>query len=147
MKVYRHMFVVLILALGLSACASAVPTPTPTPRDGEPETPVITWHREGGIAGFCDDLFILADGNVIARSCNRQGDRYGTLSAEQLAQLTEWVAQYASFDAGYRDPAVADAMQVRFSFAGGGEAEADAAAQEAMMQFAGEIFGSLAGEP
>lgn len=145
MKAYRTLFVLLILALLLSACSAG--TATPTPIDGAPEQPVITWHREGGIAGFCDDLFILADGNVIARSCNRQGDRYGTLSAEQLDQLTEWTAQYASFEGGYRDPAVADAMLIRFSFVGSGESEADDAVQEAVMQFAGEIFGSLAGEP
>lgn len=145
MKAYRILFVLFILAIFLSACSAG--TATPTPIDGVPEQPVITWHREGGIAGFCDDLFILADGNVIARSCNRQGDRYGTLTADQLVQLTEWAAQYASFEGGYRDPAVADAMLISFRFVGSGEAEADAAAEEAVLQFAGEIFGSLVGEP
>jgi hypothetical protein len=33
---------------------------------------VIGWHRDGGLAGFCDDLFIYETGVVIATSCKHE---------------------------------------------------------------------------
>src|SRR5690349_8826421 len=57
---------------------SAIPTgtataPAPTGNDAPipfpADTAVLTWHREGGIAGFCDDLTVYADGSFTVANC------------------------------------------------------------------------------
>ncbi|RIK35401.1 MAG: hypothetical protein DCC57_23385 [Chloroflexi bacterium] len=107
----------------------------------------FAWHREGGIAGFCDDLTVYVTGLVYASSCKSQppatiGQR--TLTAEELAQLYMWIDTYTSFEAGWRDPAVADAMSTKMTFMGVGEQVADAATQQAIADFAAALYTGLA---
>jgi hypothetical protein len=106
----------------------------------------LAWHREGGIAGFCDDLTVYVTGHVFAASCKVQppepvGQRL--LTADELAQLYMWVDTYAQFEMEQRDDAVADAMTTTLVFAGAGEQVADEATQQAIAGFAAELFAEL----
>ncbi len=98
----------------------------PAPGSSAPDTSdavVITWHREGGIAGFCDDLTVYGNGTVVAASCKgNQSKELGRkdLTADQLKQLVAWVNTLKSFQSDQTDPAVADAMTIRMSFTGAG---------------------------
>ncbi len=106
----------------------------------------FAWHREGGIAGFCDDLSVYRTGQVYASSCkgNTPVDLGQTrLNAEQLDQLYTWIDTLQSFEIDQTDPAVADAMTVRMVFSGAGEEMADEAQQQAIQEFAGKLFAEV----
>ncbi|MEZ4662758.1 MAG: hypothetical protein R2911_34855 [Caldilineaceae bacterium] len=93
-------------------------------------TPAILWHREGGFAGFCDDIAIYANGDVTVSSCrgNQAEDvAHIQLDADQQAMLDDWLARLQSFKIEQKDVAVADAMTIRLQFAGTGNAPASAA--------------------
>jgi hypothetical protein len=86
---------------------------------------VLVWHREGGIAGFCDDLIVNADGSYSIDTCGSRpkNHRSGQLDAGQLKQLTGWVAQFQSFNTAKDKGAVyPDAMIQQIVFTGGGTA-------------------------
>lgn len=104
--------------------------------------PVLTWHREGGIAGFCDDVNIYADGRVTLYSCRGNPPvevAQTQLTADQAATLNDWLTRLAPFKFEQSDPAQADAMTVRVNFAGQGGAEATDAEQQALLTFVQEL--------
>ncbi len=106
----------------------------------------FAWHREGGIAGFCDDLTVYVTGRVYASSC--RGNEPQTLGkarldAAQLAQLYDWVDTLQSFEFEQRDPSVADAMTIRMVFSGAGEIPASAEIQAGMETFASTLFAEV----
>jgi hypothetical protein len=111
-----------------------------------PQPPALNWHREGGIAGFCDDLGLYANGNVYARSCKAgplQSGIHARLSGERLAQLEAWIGSLCSFGFEQSTGAVADAMTVRLTFQGMGTGEASQEQVEAMLDLASQIFAEL----
>jgi len=135
--------VVLCLAL-LAACAPRAASPTPA---GDPlKNAVLTWHREGSIAGFCDDLAIFGDGRLVATSCKggRQAElSQGVLNGGPKEQLDGWLARFKAFEWERKDDAQADAMAVRVVFAGRGSAEATPEERQAIEAFAARQFVEL----
>jgi hypothetical protein len=106
----------------------------------------FAWHREGGIAGFCDDLTVYVTGQVYASTC--RGSEPQTLaatflSAEQMAQVYTWVDTLQSFGDDTTDPAVADAITVRMFFSGAGAQAASEAEQQAVKDFAAQLYTQL----
>jgi hypothetical protein len=106
----------------------------------------LAWHREGGIAGFCDDLTIYVTGEVYAASCKGQtaqdlGRRY--MTAEELEQVYAWLDEYAPFEYLHDDGNVADAMKVTLIFSGAGATTADAAVQQEIVLFAQQLHTSM----
>ena len=103
--------------------------------------PVLVWHREGGFAGFCDDVSVYADGRALIESCRETGSgRETTLTAEQRRQLAQWTRLLASFEQENSDPAVADAMTIVIVFKGDGAVAASDTDFEAMSQLAEQIL-------
>jgi hypothetical protein len=103
----------------------------------------IVWHREGGIAGFCDDLTIHMTGNANATSCaGTQPQELGQylLNPEELQQVYTWVDTLKSFQAEQKDNATADAMTTQLSLNGLGSTEAEAATIQEIEAFAANIF-------
>jgi len=105
--------------------------------------PVLAWHREGGIAGFCDDLTVYLTGDAFASSCKgNQPTNLGhaRLTAEQLAQVYAWVDRLKSFEFERTDPAKVDQMTIRIVFSGAGSVDATDADIQAIQQFAADVF-------
>jgi hypothetical protein len=103
----------------------------------------FAWHREGGIAGFGDDLAVYVTGEVFATSCKGgQPDDLGRgyLTAPQLQQVYGWLDSLQNFYVEHTDPATADAMTVRLVFSGTGAAEPTDADQQAIQDFAAALF-------
>ncbi len=99
----------------------------------------MVWHREGGIAGFCDDLAVYVAGHGWPSTC--QTDPATTLdkrwlTAGQAGQLFGWIDALASFSFERRDPAVADAMAETLAFTGSGVTPASEVDQQAMLSLA-----------
>jgi hypothetical protein len=103
----------------------------------------ISWHREGGVAGYCSDLVVYVTGKVVATSCKgAQPQELGQyfLDAEQLQQLYEWTDTLKPFEMEQTDNATADALTIRVVFYGNGAQEASAADQQAIESFAADLF-------
>ncbi len=103
----------------------------------------FAWHREGGFAGFCDDLTVYVTGEVWAGSCRGATPEdlgHFRLSAEQLTTLYLWVDTFAPFEYGQRDLATADSMTVYLLFSGAGAQTATEADQALILDFAQHLF-------
>jgi hypothetical protein len=107
---------------------------------------VLTWRREGGIAGFCDGLIVYQTGEALATSCKGiapGGQVEGQLAGERLQQLADWIGKFESFDVVQKDDATADAMVVQVVFYGQGTTKATEADVQAIREFAAQVFQEL----
>jgi hypothetical protein len=109
-----------------------------------PATLALVWHREGGIAGFCDDLYIYFSGEAYGSSC-KNGDLYpaGTLTADELSQLETWIKTFGPAALQIKDPAVADAMTTTLTFSGHGTRQPGEADQTAILNWAQAVYDRL----
>lgn len=112
----------------------------------------LAWHREGGIAGFCNDLAAYVNGRLQATNCNREGDAAQVgqrfMTADELAQLYGWLDEYSSFefihqDGGKEGEVMTDAMKITLVFNGRGATQADEETQQEIISFAQALFTSL----
>lgn len=103
----------------------------------------FTWHREGGFAGFCDDLTVGRAGWAAPTTCKigqlREASKY-RLTAGELEKMYTWLDLLASFDFEHKDAAVADAMLVRVSFKGMGRQEAVLTLREEVASYGSQLF-------
>lgn len=111
----------------------------------QPATLALTWKREGGIAGFCDNMTVFLSGEIYTTSCNGPDSRMGTLSAllsaEERDQFTTWIGTIGQTEVNASDPeGVSDRMVVTLSFFGIGSGELPADEQEALLQWTQELF-------
>ncbi|MEK7327989.1 MAG: hypothetical protein AAB217_22320 [Chloroflexota bacterium] len=103
----------------------------------------LTWHREGGFAGFCDDL-VVAMGQAQASSCiPSTAYPLGALTDEESAQFKEWAETFGSVVIEMRDPAVADAMTTVLTFNGNGDGQPAEAEQQLMLAWAQAVYDRL----
>jgi hypothetical protein len=108
----------------------------------------FAWHREGGIAGFCDSLEVYVTGDAYAASCAGEAPQDlggGRLSAEQLEQVYAWMDELQAFEMEHTDDAIADAMSIRLVFSGAGSAEATEDDIQALQDLAAQLFARLSG--
>lgn len=150
MKLKLSTLLTIALAFVLTACGNAttsVPTLAPSaepPDDMTPipfpnETEVLSWRREGGIAGFCDALTVFANGDFTVANCMGQPPvRNGELNDQQMAQFTNWVKTFESFEDGPDDTTVTfpDQMFVKTIFKGAGTTQAGPDDIAAISEFA-----------
>ncbi len=111
---------------------------------GEDVGKVISWHREGGIAGFCDELVVYASGWVKVANCranNQDAPGYYRLNSQQLSQLYQWTDRFGSVEISQDDPpGAADAMTITLTIQGRGSQKPSQANQQEMFLFAQEIY-------
>ncbi len=103
----------------------------------------FAWHREGGIAGFCEDVTAYVTGQLYITSCRGQTPETieaRWLTAEELEQIYAWQDRFAPFEMIQSDNAQADSMTVRLVFSSSGDTEASAADQQAIADFAADLF-------
>ena len=102
----------------------------------------LAWHREGGIAGFCDDLLVYAYGRVQATNCKSSPADARTLQldAAQLEQLFTWLDGYLPIQDYQTDPATADAMTRELLLNGTGSRAAGDAEKQALSDFASALY-------
>ncbi len=108
----------------------------------------LSWHREGGIAGFCDDLVIYDAGEVRAAECTSNGKTWsGSLrdlaSAEELTKYNAWLAKYATVTVNMDDGGTADAMKVTLNLNGSGHAQPTGAEKQEMVAWAQALYAKL----
>lgn len=108
-------------------------------------TLALRWHREGGLAGFCDDLLIEWSGVAQPRACKlRLAYPEGALTDAELQQLQAWGMLFGTVTLTQTDEAAADAMTLTLSLSGFGLAQPTEAEQQAMLEWAQAVFTRLA---
>lgn len=144
----RLALLLAVIALVLAACGTAAgPGPAETPGS---DVAVLTWHREGGLAGFCDEVAVLGDGRVVVANCGAGEDAVvaeGTLTPDQQAQLEGWTSRLQAFDIEETDPATADAMTVRLALVGRGSEEATEQDLQDIRDFVASLYLDIGGLP
>lgn len=103
----------------------------------------LSWRRDGGIAGFCDELLINRSGFATASSCKNTKPAAGFLQAGQLEQLYTWLDELKVVDVKFSDPAKADAMHTSLKLNGTGSGIASQTAQQSILLFAQDVFNQL----
>ena len=101
----------------------------------------FTWHREGGIAGFCDDVTVYVTGLTSISNCTGF-NRQLYLNSSQLEQLYGWVDTIKSIDYSHTDPDITDPMTIRLAMSGIGNRQASQAEIQAMSDFASSLVAS-----
>jgi len=90
-----------------------------TSKDGsriQPATLALTWKREGGLAGFCDNLTVFLSGEIYGDQCKSQpsgtmGTIASLLSSAERSQFSAWMSKYGQATLDASDPkGVADGM-------------------------------------
>lgn len=104
------------------------------------EQPILSWARDAGGLSHCDRLSIYGDGRVEAVACRAttvESTAHGTLSAEQLAHVLAWAAEYASFTR--REMEISRAVRTT-ALHGSGEAIPELETKVEIAAFAADIF-------
>ena len=113
----------------------------------QPATIALTWTREGGFAGFCDQLIVFLSGEVYGSSCrSTQPDGtiqpfVGLLSAVEQKQFFAWVQEFGQVSIDVSDPPMAaDGMAVTLEFYGNGKGKPSETEQQTLMEFAQGLY-------
>lgn len=118
---------------------SAVASPQPTAVSGAQ----LTYRREGGFAGFCDELHIMAPATVIRYTCKSNGlveDGRRSLSSSEAGIFRTAQTRLRTLAFVQSDKAVADGMTVSLSLQGVGMADASPLERSALLQFAQSLL-------
>ncbi len=133
------------LAWGLLFACGSSPA-APEGDDNPPDaTVVLSWSREGGFAGFCDELKVTAAGDVAASSCKTAGVRTRKLSSEDAARLNDWRRAFGRVDITSKDSASADAMTLKITLAGNGRDQPSDAQRLELLDWAQRIYSQTTG--
>ncbi len=108
-----------------------------------PEGQILQWKREGGLAGFCDQITVYDDDRAIATACEaglnaERGRR--VLSSDQSQQVRRWRDVFASFEADWSDQAALGLLQVHVVFIGQGTAKPTSSDVDAIQTFAAALL-------
>lgn len=114
---------------------------------------MLAWHREGGVARFCEDVVVSTSDEAVVTSCAAGEPAVwgqAKLDARQLAAMESWVNTLQPFEHVRTDPATADGMIDRIVFAGAGQQQAQEPDLALVFDFAQSLFNEVAiaaGEP
>lgn len=115
----------------------------------QPATLALVWTRDGGIAGFCDNLTVFLSGEVYGNRCNSEPDRtMGTfanlLSKDERKQLNAWIKELGQVDLDASNPeGVSDRMEVTLSFYGSGQAVLGKSDEQEILLWIQNLFQKL----
>lgn len=118
--------------------ASTLPAPGPV---------VMQFHRQGGIAGLCDDVILHADGIIEYHPCG-QPAHTATLTQSEQADLADWISKLRGFTFELEDnPGGPDNLVRELQFTGQGSAPATDEQKQKMLDWLEAIYSELAQQP
>jgi len=115
----------------------------------QPATLALTWKREGGIAGFCDNIAIFLSGEVYGYKCRAESDAKidtfaNLLSASEQKQFTAWITEFGQVTVDASDPkGVSDRMEVVLELYGVGSSKPSDTEEQAVFAWAQDLFQKL----
>jgi hypothetical protein len=109
--------------------------------EGNLEGLTLSWQREGGLAGFCDEMVIFTSGEGSISSCRENEERRSfRLDETQMTQMQAWIERYGLVMVVDGEPVTADGMEIRFTLNGSGSDTPDDAVEAEMLEFAQTIY-------
>ncbi|GAB4473016.1 MAG: hypothetical protein Kow0088_07990 [Anaerolineales bacterium] len=103
---------------------------------------VIAFHREGGLAGICEDVLIYSSGIAELSSC-RPGQQLSVqriyLTAAQMQEIYRWLDTYLPFESAEGDTNTPDSLSLRMVFNGKGQQDVSDPDRREIIQFVQEI--------
>lgn len=115
----------------------------------QPATLLLTWMRDGGIAGFCDRLTVFLSGEVQGTNCRSRPDGTAGTFAELLTtaereQINSWHVKFGKVKLDFSDPAgVSDRMIVALELFGKGAAQPTKSEQQALIDWVTLLYQKL----
>jgi hypothetical protein len=106
---------------------------------------VLSWNRDGGFAGFCDELKVSAAGDVTASSCRTPGSRTRKLPSGELTRLNDWRRTFGNVSIASGDTGSADGLTLKLTLAGRGRDEPSAAQRQELLEWAQRIYNETNG--
>lgn len=109
----------------------------------------LTWNREGGLSGFCNDLTIDVTGLATAYSCvgmpyTQVGQRL--LNPEPRQQLYDWLNTLQPFNFSQSGDLASDGINIALNFNGQGDTLANNTDQSDIEAFASQLYIQMAGD-
>jgi hypothetical protein len=102
---------------------------------------VLFWTRQGGLAGFCDELKVTGSGDVTATSCaTGAAQKTRKLSPDEQSQLERLRQTFASVTFSSTDAAAADAMKQTVTFSGKGRIQPSETQQRELLDWAQRVY-------
>jgi hypothetical protein len=101
---------------------------------------VLSWSRQGGFAGFCDELKVTGVGEATASSCKTTGARTRTLSREELQRLNQWREALAKVTITEKDEATADVMTRTLTLTGRGNRQPSDRDKRELLDWAQDVY-------
>jgi len=121
--------------------ASEQPLSPQKAKDELPSSAVLVWHREGGIAGFCDELNVAMTGELTAKSCKSTASKVARLPEAELARLEQWRRKFGAVNLRTKDSPAADAMTLTLTMKGNGSGRPTEAEGQEILDWAQKIYG------
>lgn len=118
----------------------------------QPATLALTWKREGGIAGFCDNMTVFLSGEVYATSCKGQPNgkmkTFATLlTVQEVDQFNTWIGKFGQAELDASDPQnVSDRMTRTVTFFGLSNNQPTADDKAAIFEWAENLYQKLGGK-
>jgi hypothetical protein len=110
-------------------------------REPEPGSNIVlSWSRQGGLAGFCDQLSVTVAGDAAASSCTAREVKKRKLSSDELTKLNEWRAAFGSVTATSKDEATADAMSMTLTLSGTGQGQPSERQRQELLDWAQRVY-------
>jgi len=104
---------------------------------------VLKWSREGGFAGFCDELTISTSGEARASSCRAGAGGTRALSPEDRKKLDGWRDAFANVAWSSSDAGAADGMTIKLTLAGRGRVQPTTEQRQQILDWVQKLFGEL----
>ncbi|HJS28523.1 MAG TPA: hypothetical protein VJ768_02805 [Anaerolineales bacterium] len=109
---------------------------------------VLALHREGGLAGICEDVAVLITGEYWINSC--AGDSpmeldSGRLDPDQFELLNQWTDKFQNFEWADKSEVPVDGLAQELVFAGSGSTPAGESDRLQMLELIAELSGESAG--
>src|SRR5688572_8613205 len=102
----------------------------------------FSWHRDGGVGGFCDDVSVYLTGLITTSDCKGfNAETY--LTASQLEELYAWVDGLNSIEYNDSTAPLADGMTITLTLNGQGQKQADEEMISEMIDFAATMDAQL----
>jgi hypothetical protein len=135
-------FAIVMMMWGAACSGRAVETHSPEPVPGKEQQSeiILTWRREGGFAGFCDEMQISTAGEVQIQTCRSRTERTGKLSTDDLNRLSEWRTSFGSLRIGSKDGGLADGMTVELTLKGTGGSQPTHAQEQEILEWAEKVY-------
>ncbi len=102
----------------------------------------LEWHREGGIAGFCDDVAVSVSGQLRVSSCRSSSSQslgVQWLDPRQLQAVYDWIDEYQPYQTSHAGAVNPDELVVTVKFYGRGNIAPTESTKQSIAAFAQQL--------